>query len=291
LPATLRARDPAAAELLPTSVVKHVNGREGDSVVFGHTISADSGEWETRLLDGGYVVQQVVHSPTVEDVSVDDVQRRVEIVPGRIACVGSFTMMEPLAAATPAWMGRSQPRRRRTWRRSVSGCNSGRNRRADAEQRQPLAALDQVVGLLATPVPGVLEGKIGSHLDFAGTTEPRNQLRMLATEPGHYPPRGHQPQGVGIRLVVDDGVERDQPTKEVRTQERAAGRRIRLPVDQDPSSPDPGLGHLAVIPQVRRELHVSIGKRALNARQGGLDVDHCCPTISRSAFCPNGGAR
>jgi glutathionylspermidine synthase len=92
LPPTVRARDPAAADLLGSGVVKHVNGREGDSVVFGDTIGADSGEWEARLLDGGYVVQQIVRSPTVEDVRVDDARRHVAIVRRRIACVGAFAV-------------------------------------------------------------------------------------------------------------------------------------------------------------------------------------------------------
>ena len=58
LPPTLRARDPARAALLPDAVVKHVNGREGDSVVFGDTLDARG--WEARLLEGGYVVQRAV---------------------------------------------------------------------------------------------------------------------------------------------------------------------------------------------------------------------------------------
>ena len=60
LPPTLLARDPAAADLRWMGVVKHVNGREGDSVVFGKTL--DDTAWEARLIEPGYVVQQTVHS-------------------------------------------------------------------------------------------------------------------------------------------------------------------------------------------------------------------------------------
>jgi glutathionylspermidine synthase len=90
LPATVLARDPAALDLLPRSVVKHVNGREGDSVVFGNMLDAAS--WEARLLEGGYVVQRAVESPVVEDVEVDDLQQRVRFVGGRYACVGGFSI-------------------------------------------------------------------------------------------------------------------------------------------------------------------------------------------------------
>ena len=90
LPATVLARDPAAADLLATGVVKHVNGREGDSVVFGSTLSPE--DWETRLIEGGYVVQRAVSSPAVEDVEVDDVDGRVRSAGPRYACVGAFAV-------------------------------------------------------------------------------------------------------------------------------------------------------------------------------------------------------
>jgi glutathionylspermidine synthase len=90
LPATVLARDPAALDLLPRSVVKHVNGREGDSVVFGNRL--DAAGWEARLLEGGYVVQSAVESPVVEDVEVDDLQQRVRLVDGRYACIGGFSI-------------------------------------------------------------------------------------------------------------------------------------------------------------------------------------------------------
>jgi glutathionylspermidine synthase len=90
LPATLLARDPDAACLLPDGVVKHVNGREGDSVVFGTTL--DAAGWEHRLLEGGYVVQRVVASPPVEEVAVDDRRREVRLVGNRSACVGGFAI-------------------------------------------------------------------------------------------------------------------------------------------------------------------------------------------------------
>lgn len=90
LPATVLARDPAAADLLPTGVVKHVNGREGDSVVFGCTLSPDN--WEARLIEGGYIVQRAVSSPAVEDVEVDDVNESVRSAGPRYACVGAFAV-------------------------------------------------------------------------------------------------------------------------------------------------------------------------------------------------------
>jgi glutathionylspermidine synthase len=88
LPHTLLARDPAAAGRLHSSVVKHVNGREGDSVVFGATL--DPSAWEARLLEGGYVVQRAVVSPAVSDVDVDDLQRELRRLSPRYACVGAF---------------------------------------------------------------------------------------------------------------------------------------------------------------------------------------------------------
>jgi glutathionylspermidine synthase len=90
LPQTVLARDPLAADLLPYGVVKHVNGREGDSVVFGKTL--DAGAWESRLLEGGYVVQQAIASPAVEDVEVDDLERTIRRVGPRYACVGAFAI-------------------------------------------------------------------------------------------------------------------------------------------------------------------------------------------------------
>jgi len=90
LPPTLLAREAAAVAWVPRSVLKHVNGREGDSVVFGRTL--DAAGWEARLIEGGYVVQQAVDSPALEDVEVDDVQRRVRRVGPRYACVGAFSV-------------------------------------------------------------------------------------------------------------------------------------------------------------------------------------------------------
>jgi glutathionylspermidine synthase len=90
LPATVLARDPSAPELVPVSVVKHVNGREGDSVVFGRAL--DSAGWEERLIEGGYVVQRAIAPVAVEDVEVDDLRRCVTRVRPRYACVGSFSI-------------------------------------------------------------------------------------------------------------------------------------------------------------------------------------------------------
>jgi glutathionylspermidine synthase len=90
VPPTLMARDPAAAGILADSVVKHVNGREGDLVVFGDEL--DSAGWEARLLEPGYVVQRVVRSPAVDDVEVDDWREEVRCVGQRVACVGAFAV-------------------------------------------------------------------------------------------------------------------------------------------------------------------------------------------------------
>jgi glutathionylspermidine synthase len=90
LPATVLARDAQAAGLLQNGVLKHVNGREGDSVVFGGDVSGAM--WEERLLEGGYVVQRAVKSPAVHDVAVDDLRRRMDCVGPRYACVGAFSI-------------------------------------------------------------------------------------------------------------------------------------------------------------------------------------------------------
>jgi glutathionylspermidine synthase len=89
LPPTVLARD-ADPKLLRESVVKHVNGREGDSVVFGSKLEEEA--WQARLLEGGYVVQRAVASPRLEDVSVDDWNRTVRRIAERFACVGAFTL-------------------------------------------------------------------------------------------------------------------------------------------------------------------------------------------------------
>jgi glutathionylspermidine synthase len=90
LPRTLLAGDPSAVSLLDAGVVKHVNGREGDSVVFGRTL--DRGSWEERLLEGGYVVQRAVDTQVVEDVEIDEGRREVRRIGSRIACVGAFSI-------------------------------------------------------------------------------------------------------------------------------------------------------------------------------------------------------
>jgi glutathionylspermidine synthase len=90
LPATLLARGTDAARLLPSGVIKHVNGREGDSVVFGAHVDAAS--WDERLIEGGYVVQRAVSSPAVQDAEVDDLRQRVECVEPMYACVGAFAI-------------------------------------------------------------------------------------------------------------------------------------------------------------------------------------------------------
>jgi hypothetical protein len=75
---------------LPAGVLKHVNGREGDSVVFGKDV--DPVSWDERLLEGGYVVQRAVSSPAVHDVEIDDVRQRVDCVGPKYACVGAFSI-------------------------------------------------------------------------------------------------------------------------------------------------------------------------------------------------------
>ena len=90
LPETMMARHAAAAALVKDGVVKHVNGREGDSVVFGETL--DSAGWEARLLEGGYVVQRTVRAQAVDDLDVDDVRHEVRRITGRHACVGAFSV-------------------------------------------------------------------------------------------------------------------------------------------------------------------------------------------------------
>jgi glutathionylspermidine synthase len=90
LPPTELARAPGAEEWVPSSVVKHVSGREGDSVVFGSTL--DAAGWEARLIEGGYIVQRAVISPALDDAEVDDVQRQVRCAGPRYACVGAFAI-------------------------------------------------------------------------------------------------------------------------------------------------------------------------------------------------------
>jgi glutathionylspermidine synthase len=90
LPRTLLAGDPSAVSLLTQSVIKHVNGREGDSVVFGRTL--DRRGWEERLIEGGYVVQRAIDSLQVEDVEVDDARGEIRRVGARIPCVGAFSI-------------------------------------------------------------------------------------------------------------------------------------------------------------------------------------------------------
>jgi glutathionylspermidine synthase len=90
LPRTVLARSPEAPDLVADGVIKHVNGREGDSVVFGSAL--DTAGWRERLLEDGYVVQQVVDSPELVDVEVDDRHRQVRCVGGRYACVGGFAI-------------------------------------------------------------------------------------------------------------------------------------------------------------------------------------------------------
>lgn len=90
LPRTVLAAEPSALELLADAVVKHVNGREGDSVVFGDALEQRG--WEERLLEGGYVVQRRVRSPALEDVDVDDWRREVRVLDERCACVGAFSI-------------------------------------------------------------------------------------------------------------------------------------------------------------------------------------------------------
>jgi glutathionylspermidine synthase len=92
IPRTVLIRDPLAAELLPEAVVKHVNGREGDSVVFGRTLVVGDRDWEARLLEGGYVVQRAVQPVAVHDVEVDDLQAELKLLSPRYACVGAFAI-------------------------------------------------------------------------------------------------------------------------------------------------------------------------------------------------------
>ncbi len=90
LPAILPARWPEASALLPNAVVKHVNGREGDTVRFGEEL--DTAAWEERLLEGGYMVQRRVRPLAVEDISVEETSGQVSVVGPRYPCVGAFSI-------------------------------------------------------------------------------------------------------------------------------------------------------------------------------------------------------
>jgi glutathionylspermidine synthase len=90
LPPTVLLRSTEADSLRADGVVKHVNGREGDSVVFSRGL--DDAAWEARLLEGGYVIQRAVASPALADVDVDDWQGRVARLEPRYACVGAFVV-------------------------------------------------------------------------------------------------------------------------------------------------------------------------------------------------------
>ena len=90
LPAAIPARFPDAWERLPHAVVKHANGREGAEVVFGDALLERPDEWEARLLEGGYVVQERVLPVPVDDVAVDEIAHRVDVVAPRYPCVGAF---------------------------------------------------------------------------------------------------------------------------------------------------------------------------------------------------------
>ncbi len=88
LPAVVAARAPEAAHLRADGVVKHVNGREGDSVAFGDTLSP--ADWEARLIEGGYVVQRRVRPLPIAHVEVDELAGELAVVEPRYPCVGSF---------------------------------------------------------------------------------------------------------------------------------------------------------------------------------------------------------
>ncbi len=88
LPAILPARRPEAEQLRQDGVVKHVNGREGDSVVFGGELSGV--DWEARLMEGGYVVQRRVRPAPITHVEVDELRCELVLVEPRYPCVGSF---------------------------------------------------------------------------------------------------------------------------------------------------------------------------------------------------------
>jgi glutathionylspermidine synthase len=90
LPAAIPARAPDAWDRLPTSVVKHANGREGAEVAFGDVLMQKPEDWETRLLEGGYVVQERVMPAPVADVAINEIDRTLAVVAPRYACVGAF---------------------------------------------------------------------------------------------------------------------------------------------------------------------------------------------------------
>jgi glutathionylspermidine synthase len=104
LPRTVLARHADAPAMLSEGVIKHVNGREGDSVVFGNTL--DRAGWQERLLEDGYVVQRAVASPAVVDVEVDDQAEQVRRVGDRYACVGGFAVAGAFAGCYTRLDGR-----------------------------------------------------------------------------------------------------------------------------------------------------------------------------------------
>lgn len=90
LPAVLPLRHPRADALRSSGMIKHVNGREGESVLQSAHLSDQ--EWENRRIDGGYVLQRLVRQQPLPHVEIDEMARTLLRVEPRFACVGAFVV-------------------------------------------------------------------------------------------------------------------------------------------------------------------------------------------------------
>jgi hypothetical protein len=140
----------------------------------------------------------------------------------------------------------------------------------ELQQSQALAALDQVIRLLATTVRVGVEYQRGLHLDPPRAAETRDQLSVLRTQRGHDAARRGDAQYSSAS--IDVRVQRDQPSQQVGPQQAAAGLLVRLPVDQNFAAPQPRAGLFVVVTQIGRKVGIGVCHSRLDTRQTRLDL-------------------
>jgi hypothetical protein len=137
-------------------------------------------------------------------------------------------------------------------------------------QPLPLAALEEIVGLVAAAIDGTFETQRGTQFDTPRAAESGDQVGMLGAESGDDASRRADVQDVAF--LLDNGMQCDQSPQHRRAEQAATGLQVGFPLDEDLAPPEPSIRQLVVASQVSRQVGVCIGQGRLDTGQACLDV-------------------
>jgi hypothetical protein len=131
----------------------------------------------------------------------------------------------------------------------------------------PIARPDPV-GLLAAAVGALVTLEAQTQLQLGCAAEPLHQLRVARAQRADDASPSTHPHQAAPRLV-NRRVESQQPANQVGSEQAAAGDVVPLPIHQDLTAPQAGVGVLAMRAEGGGEIGLGIVERTLDALEPG----------------------